>query len=89
MWETGFKSPPRPTASVWGPVQCRRHSEFLAPTHPWVKKRYSLTLKHKIMTSANYTDSIGTGYTSLDNEMCLHITDLKTTLNQSIKSDLY
>ena len=40
------------------------------------------------MTSANYTDGIGTGYTSHDNEMCLHITDFKATLNQSIKSDL-
>ena len=28
--------------------------------------------KHKITTSANYTDVIGTGYTSHDKELCLH-----------------
>ena len=78
MWKTGSKSPPRRTASVWGPLLCRWHSEFLAPTHPPVGQKTSLVnFKHKITTSANYTDGIGTGYTSHDNEMCLHITDLK------------
>ena len=46
----------------------------------WVKKRHSLTLNTKIRTTSNYTDGIGTGYTSHDNEMCLHSKDLKTTL---------
>ena len=50
------------------------------PTHPGVKKLHSLTLNTKITTSANYTDGIGTGYTSHDNEMCRHSKDLKTTL---------
>ena len=78
MWKTGSKSPPRQTASVWGPVRCRRHAEFFATTHPPVGQKTSLVnFKHKITTSANYTDGIGTGYTSHDNEMCLHITDLK------------
>ena len=27
MWETGFKKPQRRTASVWGPVQCHRHTD--------------------------------------------------------------
>ena len=53
------------------------------------QKTSLVNFKHKITTSANYTDGIGTGYTFHDNEMCLHITNLKTTLNQSIKSDLY
>ena len=43
----------------------------------WVKKTSLVCFKHKITTSANYMDGIGTGYTSHDNEMCLHITDLK------------
>ena len=55
----------------------------------WVKKTSLVCFKHKITTSANYMDGIGTGYKSHDNEMCLHIKDLKTTVNQSIKSDLY
>ena len=41
------------------------------------QKTSLVNFKHKITTSANYTDGIGTGYTSHDNEMCLHITDLK------------
>ena len=55
----------------------------------WVKKRHSLTLNTEITTSANYTDGIGTGYTSHDNEMCLHITDLKIYSKSINKSDLY
>ncbi len=51
---------------------------FFAPTHPPVGQKTSLVnFKHKITTSANYTDGIGTGYTSHDNEMCLHIKHLK------------
>ena len=48
------------------------------PTHPWVKK-------HKITTSANYTDGIGTGYTSHNKELCLHGKRLKNyfKINQS------
>ena len=46
----------------------------------WVKKRHSLTLNTKIRTTSNYIDGIGTGYTSHDNEMCLHSKDLKTNL---------
>ena len=45
------------------------------PTHLWVKKCHSLTLKHKITTSANYSDCIGTGYTSHNKEMCLQRSD--------------
>ena len=28
MWETGFKNPPRQTASVWGPVWCHQNTDF-------------------------------------------------------------
>ena len=57
------------------------HRIFFAPTHPPKGQKTSLVnFKHKITTSANYTDGIGTGYTSHDNEMCLHITDLKKPL---------
>ena len=39
MWETGFKNPPRRTASVWGPVQCHRHTDFLKCEIPIVGHR--------------------------------------------------
>ena len=29
IWDTSFQSPPKRTASVWGPVQCYRHTDFL------------------------------------------------------------
>ena len=67
-------NPPKQKASVWGPVQCRRYTDFFVPTHTPVGQKTSLiNFKHKIMSPANYTDSIGTGYTSHANEMCLHI----------------
>ena len=40
MWETGLKNQPRQTASVWGPVQCQRHTDFFA--------RHLLTLNTKL-----------------------------------------
>ena len=55
-------------------------------THPPVGQKTSLVnFKHKITTSANYTDGIGTGYTSHDNEMCLHSKRFKNyfKINQS------
>ena len=36
------------------------------------EKTSLVNFKHKIMTSANYTGGIGTGYTSHDKELCLH-----------------
>ena len=60
MWETGFKTHQNEHASVWGPVWCRRHTDFFAPTYP------AVNFKHKITTSSNYTGGIGTGYTSHD-----------------------
>ena len=56
MWETGFKNPPRRTASVWGPVQCQQHTDFFTPAHsPVGQKTSRVNLKRKIATSANYS----------------------------------
>ena len=78
MWENRFQKPAKTNSVSVGPVQCCRHTEFIAPTHPPVGQKTSLVnFKHKITTSANYTDGIGTGYTFHDNEMCLHIKHLK------------
>ena len=44
------------------------------------QKTSLVNLNTKIRTTSNYIDGIGTGYTSHDNEMCLHSKDLKTTL---------
>ena len=61
MRETSFKNPPRQTASVWGTVQCRQHTDFFVTAHPPVGQKTSLVIfKHKITTSANYTDVIST-----------------------------
>ena len=68
MWETGFKNLPKQTPSVLGPVRWHQHTDFCAPAHPPVGQKMSL-VKHKIMTSANYTDGIGTGCRSHDKEM--------------------
>ena len=57
MWETSFKNPPTRT-------------DFFAPTCG--SKKSLVNFKHKVMTSANYTDGTGTGYTSHDKEICLH-----------------
>ena len=70
----------------WGPVWCHQHIDFFGPTHPPVGQKMSLVnFKHKITTSANYTDSIGTGYMSHDKELCLHGKRLKNyfKINQS------
>ena len=49
------------------------------------QKTSLVSFKHKIMTSANYTNGIGTGYKSHDKEICLHGKRLKKQLqNQSI-----
>ena len=48
-------------------VWCHRHTVFFAPTHPPVVQKTSLVnFKHKITTSANYTDGTGTVYTTHD-----------------------
>ena len=48
-------------------------THFFSPTHPSMGKKMSLvSYKHKITTSANYINRIGTGYTSHDKELCLH-----------------
>ena len=49
------------------------------------QKKSLVNFKHKITTSANYTDGIGTGYTSHDKEICLHGKRLKNNfkINQS------
>ena len=60
------------------------------PYKPMGQKTSLVNFKHKITTSANYTDGIGTGYTSHEKEICLHGKRLKIQLqNQSIKLDLY
>ena len=51
------------------------------------QKTSLVNFEHKIMTSANYTDGIVTGYTSHDKELCLH--NKKLLKNQSIKLDVY
>ena len=88
MWETGFKNLPRQTASVWGPVlRCRPHTDFFAPAHPPVGQKTSLlNFKHKITTSAIYTDSIGTRYTVhlTTKKICVHSKRLKKTTSKSI-----
>ena len=71
MWETVFKKPPRQTAPVWGPVWCRRYTDFFTPADPPVGQKTAL-VKHKITTSATDMDGIGTGYMSFDKEICLH-----------------
>ena len=72
-WKTSFKNPPRQTASVWG---CRRHTDFFRAHPPTCgQKTLLVNFKHKITTSANYTD--GTGYTSHDKEIFLHGKRLK------------
>ena len=53
------------------------------------QKTSLVNFKHKIMTSANYMDGIGTWYMSYDKEICLHGQRLKNDFkNQSIKLDL-
>ena len=86
IWETGSKT--RQNEQRQCRVQCSVVDTkiFSCPiTHPWVKKHHSLTFKHKIRSSANNTDGIGTGYTSHDKEICLHWKRLQKTskTNQS------
>ena len=49
------------------------------------QKTLLVNFKHKITTSAHYTDGIGTGYTSHDKEISLHGKILKNNfkINQS------
>ena len=78
--ETGFLSPPKAQNErrQWGPVRCHRQTVFFASNHLPVGQKTSLVnFKHKITTSANYTDSIGTGFTSHDKELCLQGKRLK------------
>ena len=50
-----------------------------------IQKTSLVNFKHKNRTSANYTDGIGTGYTSHNKEICLHGKILKNNfkINQS------
>ena len=74
MWETGFQNPPTL-------VQCHRHKDFFVTSRPPMGQERSLVnFKHKVMTSANFTDGIGTGYTSHDKEICLHGKRLENNL---------
>ena len=59
--ETGFQSPPKKNG--------------ISGTQSGVMSL--VNFKHKITTSANYTDGIGRGYTSHDKELCLHGKRLK------------
>ena len=86
MWRnkiqiSNIKNPPRQTASVWGLVWCHRHTDFFTPTpSPLGQKTSLINFKHKITTSANYMDGIGTGYISLTTNNCVcTVKDLKTT----------
>ena len=66
MWETGFKT-----------HQSEQHQfgaqysviNFFVSTHPPTTSL--VNFKHKITTTANYTDGFGTGYMSHNKEMCL------------------
>ena len=84
-WKYGkpvFKACQNKRHSVWGLVQCHPHTVFFAPTDPPLGKKMSLVnFKRKITTSANYRDSIGTGYMSHDKELCLHGKRLKNYIN--------
>ena len=87
MWETSLKNPQRWTASVWGPVRCHRHIDFFAPAHSPVGQKTSLVnFKHKITTSTNYRDEIGTGYIRMSHniEICLHGKRHKNNFNFKI-----
>ena len=72
MWETGFKNPSRRRASV-----SLTHRFFRACPPTCGSKTSLVNCKHKITTSAKYMDCIGTGYMSLDKEICLHRKKLK------------
>ena len=82
MWETRFKNLPRWTSVGPGPV-LSIHRFFSRP--PVGQKTSLINFKHKIMTSANYTNGIGTGYASHDKEICLHCKRLKNNfkINES------
>ena len=71
-----------------GPGLVSSTHRFFGTAHPPVGQKTSLVnFKHKITPSANYTDGIGTRYTSHDKEICLHGKRLKTTsksINQTI-----
>ena len=85
-------SKPAKTNGVSGAQSSVSDTQFIfATTHsPLGQKTSLVNFKHKITTSANYTDGIGTGYTSHEKEICLHGKRLKIQLqNQSIKLDLY
>ena len=57
-----FKKPAKMNSISVGPVWCHRHTDFFRPAHSPVGQKTSLiNFKHKITTSANYTDGISTG----------------------------
>ena len=67
-----FQKPAKTNRVSVGP--CQQHTECFALAHPHLGQKTSLVnFKHKITTSTNYTDGIGTGYTrtSHDKEICL------------------
>ena len=81
--ETSFLSPPKAQNErrQWGPVRCHRQTVFFASNHLPVGQKTSLVnFKHKITTSANYTDSIGIQDLLLMTKNCVcKVKDSKTT----------
>ena len=64
MWETSSKTRKTNSVSV-GPSPVSSTNTFILARPPaWGSKMLLINFKHKIMTSANYTYGIGTGYTS-------------------------
>ena len=89
IWETGFKARQNEQHQCGAQYGVVTHTFFSRPpTHPPVGQKMSLlNFKHKIMTSANYMDGIGTRYEymSHDKEMYLHSKRFKNyfKINQS------
>ena len=81
-----FTKPAKLNGISEGPTLVSLTHIFFVPTHPPTRgsKTSLVYFKHKVTTSANYTDGIGTGYMSHDKELCLHF----FKINQS-NSDQY
>ena len=89
MWETSFKNPPRQTASVWGTVQCRQHTDFFVTAHPpVVKKHHSLSLNTKLLLQLTIRTWLVQDISLTTKKYVCTVKDLKTT-SKSIKLDLY
>ena len=82
-----FPKPAKMNRVSVGPGPVSTTHIFFALAHPHLGQKTSLVnFKHKITTSTNYTDGIGTGYTSHDKEICLHGKRLKNNF-KIIKSN--